>query len=368
MSETHVAAVLEAVGQPLSLKTLPIPQAVTGSATVRVLATALSPNSKDVFSGCFGPLGVRTPVTPSAACIGRIHSVGPDATSLKPGQLVFTDFWTPSRDDPDNSILAGYMGGADQLEAVWNQGTFAQYASVPLERVWSLNESLLCDSQKYTPAELVYLGNLCIAFAGLLDINVRPGDSVIAAPATGTFGGAAVHAAIALGARVIACGRNEQMLARMADAFGPSGRLTTVTLSGNVEIDTTAIKSAAGGKGADKYIDFSPPRAQGTTHLVSCISALRSNAKASLMGTIFGNVEIPYYPLIKNNISIQGRLMFERHHVDQVLKLLESGHLSLGNRPNSGMRIQTFKLPDIDKAIDEAAKVRGWGEYIVIEP
>ena len=368
MSETCTAAVLETIGQPLKLKTVPIPKPVPGSATVKVLAAALSPNSKEVFAGSFGPVSVRTPVTPSTASIARIHEVGPDATSLKPGQLVFTDFWTQSRDDPNESILAGYMGGNEKLEAAWNNGTFAEYANLPLERIWALDETLLCDTLEYTVAELAYLGNICISIAGLMTINVLAGDSVVVAPATGTYGGAAVHAAISLGAKVIACGRNAQSLAKIAESFKTSGRLKTVQLTGDVDKDTAAIRAAAGGKGADKLVDFSPPQAAGSKHLVSGISALQTGGRVAIVGGVFANVEIPYITVMHNNIRIEGRFMFDRPHGDKDIKQFESGQLVFGDRPNSGIKVQSFRLGDIEKAMDAAAEVRGWGNMVVLEP
>ncbi|KAL6241951.1 hypothetical protein RBB50_011196 [Rhinocladiella similis] len=368
MAETHTAAVLEAIGKPVVLKTLPIPDAKLGSAVIKVLASALSPNTKDVYAGHFGPLPLRTPVIPGFAAIGRIHSIGPDATSLKPGQLVMHDFWISSRDNPDDSILAGYMGGIPQLEDTWKNGTLAEYAEAPLERIWALDEDLLCKTLKYSPADLSYIGTVSIALAGLLEIEVRPGDSVIVAPATGTFGGAAVPAALSLGAKVIACGRNEKTLATMTDTFGASGRFLTVKMTGDVEQDTAAIKAAAGGKGADRYIDFVPPQAAGSKHIMSCLSALRPHGRASLMGLVLSNVEIPYAFVMMKNIRIEGRYMFDRWHGEQAIKLVETGHLVLGNRQLSGMKMLGFKLQDIHRAIDAAAEQRGWGGMIVVEP
>ena len=370
MIETHTAAVLETIGKPLILKTLPIPEARTGSAVIRVLAVALSPNTKANLTGTFGLLPLNTPFIPGFSAIGRIHSVGQDATRLKPGQLIWHDFCTWSRDDPDVSILAGFMGGNQRLEETWNNNTFANYAEVPLERVWSLDEDLLCGNMGYSFVDLSYLGTVGIAMAGLLDLDVRAGDSVIVAPATGTYGGAAVPAALSLGAKVIACGRNAGTLARMTDVFGASGRFETVVLTGKVDEDTFAIKAATGGggKGADCYIDFIPPRAAGTTHIMSCLSALRNRGRASFMGAIFSNVEIPYFLVMTKSIRIQGRYMFNRKHGDRSVKLLEAGCLVVGDRPMSGMKMHAFKLEDIHQAVDTAAEISGWGNMVVVEP
>lgn len=368
MVETHTAAVLETIGKPLVLKSLPIPQAKTGSAVIKVLATALSPNTKAVLTGKFGLIPLHTPVIPGFSAIGRIHSVGPDATFLRPGQLIWHDFYIQSRDNPEDSIHAGFMGGHRQLEETWNNNTFAEYAEVPLERIWTLDEHLLCNVKGYSFADLSYLGTVSIALAGLLDMGVRSGDSVIVAPATGTYGGSAVSAALSLGAKVIACGRNAKTLARMTDTFGVSGRFVTVLITGDVSEDTATIKTAAGRRGADYYIDFIPPRAIGATHILSCLGALRHKGRASFMGAIFSNVEIPYFQVMMKNIRIEGRCMFDRGHGEQAVKLLEAGHLVVGDKPICGTQMHRFKLKDIHHAIDAAVEKSGWGNMVVIEP
>lgn len=365
---THKAAVLSKVGEPLQVKQVPVPEAVNGSAIVKVLSTSVSPNAKAVFAGQL-PVPLQTPVVPSSSCIGRIHAAGPDATTLKEGQLVLVDFWNRSRDDPDNSILQGYMGGNAAIESAWSNGTYAEYAQVPLECVWALNEELLTTKLGYSFADLAYLGTICIAFAGLLDIDARPGDTVIVAPATGYFGGSAVQAAIALGARVIACGRNTDTLNKMADTFKTSGRLSTVQMSGDVEKDTASIRAACTNpKGADCLVDFSPPQSAGSKHLVSCLSALRPYGRAAIMGAVFSGVEVPYFLVIRNNLRLQGRYMFDRWHGEQAIKLVETGHLKLGAKEESGIKIQSFSLDDVLQALDAAKESAGWGRMVVLEP
>ncbi|KAK5079606.1 hypothetical protein LTR24_009111 [Lithohypha guttulata] len=250
----------------------------------------------------FGGFLLQTSVTPSSSCIARIKSVGPDATSLKGGQLVFVDFWNQSRDNTDDSILQGYMGGNTTLEKAWS--------SVPLEHTWTLNEELLTSKLGYSYVDLAYLGTVCVPLAGLLDIHVRPGDTVVVAPATGA-----------------------------------SGRFSTVQCTGDVDKDAASILAVCTNpKGADALIDFSPPQSAGSKHLVSCFSALRPHGKATLMGAVFSNVEVPYWLVMRNNIKIQGRYMFDRWHGEQAIKLIESGYLKLGSGENSGIRVHSFGL------------------------
>jgi threonine dehydrogenase-like Zn-dependent dehydrogenase len=164
-----------------------------------------------------------------------------------------------------------------------------------------------------------------VPYGGLSEIEVKPGDTVIVAPSTGRFGGGAATMALAMGATVVACGRNEKTLNHMKETFEKlhPGRLRTVILTGDVEVDTKAIIAASGnkGKGADAYIDFSPGVAakDGTPNYIeSALAALRPRGRAAFMGGIFGKVEIPYFPIVLKSLRIQGRFMYEREMVVQV--------------------------------------------------
>ncbi len=47
------------------------------------------------------------PLTLGTCCVGRIEEVGPDVTSLQPGQLVFSDYIVRLRDAPEERIVLG---------------------------------------------------------------------------------------------------------------------------------------------------------------------------------------------------------------------------------------------------------------------
>ncbi|KAL6405725.1 hypothetical protein AUP68_10863 [Ilyonectria robusta] len=144
-SHNQRALVLEARGQPLNLADVPIPDACPGSAIVGVLVTNIGPLTRRILTGQI-PVPLEPPVVPCAQTIGRIHALGPDSTSLDVGQLVFVDLFTRSRDNPDDAILQGYVGGSAasmKLMDAWKDGTFAQYARMPLENIAPLNEELL---------------------------------------------------------------------------------------------------------------------------------------------------------------------------------------------------------------------------------
>ena len=86
------------------------------------------------------------------------------------------------------------------------------------------------------------------------------------------------------------------------------------------------------------------------------------------MGGIQEDISVPYSEMMRKNIHVQGRFMFERAHAERALKLLEAGHLVLGSGENSGIKVQEFKLQDIHRALDAAEQTSGFGEMVVLRP
>ena len=338
---------------------------------VKIIATVIPPMTRGVLTGQI-PYPLSVPLIPGSSAIGRIHELGPDATTLSIDQLVFIDVTIRSRDDPGACVLLGWVGGFDPqssklMDGEWRNGTLAEYVKVPLENAYALDEDLLCKQMGYTIADLNWLGPCLVPAGGLMQIDVKAGETVIIAPATGFYSGAAVHMAIGMGAKVIAAGRNASVLSKMAETYKTTERFASVQLTGDVEKDTAALKESAGGKGVDAYLDFSPPTAAKSTHLLACIQALRPFGRMAVMGGVFANVEFPYIFIMLNSIRVQGRYMFDRDQAMRVFKLVETKMMKLGPGDSSGIKTQSFKMAEVEKAI-EVAQGSGWGTLVVVEP
>lgn len=151
------------------------------------------------------------------------------------------------------------------MENVWRDGAFADYAKVPLENCIALDEAKLCQELGYSVPDLVYT------------------ETIIVCPATGGYGGAGIQVAIALGARVVAMGRNEKELARLKEHVRdgtPNASIDTAKITGNIRVDTAALQSFGT---IDAVLDFSPPAAANSTHLRSALASLRRNERCSAM-------------------------------------------------------------------------------------
>jgi len=175
---------------------------------------------------------------------------------------------------------------------------------------------------------------------------------VIVAPATGPFGSAAVKVALAMGARVIAMGRNLSVLTTHKT---DNERVEIVQISGDVQADIAALQKFGP---VDAYFDISPPAAANSTHIKSAILALRHGGRVSLMGGIYGDVAIPHSAVMHRDLTLKGKWMYTRGNVRELIRMVEVGVLKLGEAAGSRATAE-FKLEEWEKAFSKAAEDRG---------
>ncbi|MCJ1474906.1 hypothetical protein MMC13_003566 [Lambiella insularis] len=269
LPKTHPALVLSSTSEPPKVQYVPTPQPTPGSAVVRIIVASVLSYSRDIYNG-MRPYPFPTPLVIGTSAIGRIAAVGPDATSLTPGQLVHVDCLLRGRDDPAAVALSGIHEGYTSksrklMHGEWKDSTYAQYAKMPLENCTALDEKRLLSTVEegglgYMVEDLAYISTLLVPYGGLKDINVQAGETVIVTPASGAFGGAAVMVATAMGARVIAMARNTEALKRIAASLE---RVETAPITGDVQADAKALQSFGS---IDAFFDISPP---GGRHVIS---------------------------------------------------------------------------------------------------
>ncbi|KAI9738273.1 MAG: hypothetical protein M1834_008771 [Cirrosporium novae-zelandiae] len=373
-AQTQKGIVLRDPATPPSLESIPIPSPTPGSLVIQVLGS--------LVNGYFGlayinklPYPISTPLVMGTACIGRVHAIGPDTTRLSQGQLVMFDVNVRARDAPDVSLLMGmtsgwFPEGKKLMDGEFRNGTFAEYAKVPLENVLPLDEEKLCGKLGYDIADLCHLPQILVGFGGMSDVGVKSGDAVLVAPATGGYGGGAVEMALALGCTVVAAGRNEEKLKEMEQVLGKAygQRLSYAKLTGSVEEDIAALtKASPRGEGFDHFVDFSPPSAAKSTHIKASIMTLKHCGKCVLMGGIMGDIELPYWFLMTKNVTVRARFMYDRATVVQLIKMAEAGIVKLGK--DVGIKsVGPYGLDKFKEALDEAAKDLTWGTNVILKP
>ncbi len=340
------AAMLKALGQPLTLEDIPEPVPGVGDVLVRVVAAPVGAYAQEVFSGeRHYPL--LLPLAPGCGAIGIVERTGPDATRLHPGQLVFCDPMVRPRDDsnsPANSMLQGWIareGGPQKLQTYFRNGPFAEKMLLPLENALPLDNMDGID-----PIKLSWLIALLVPYGGLLAANVQPGQVVMINGATGSFGSAGVAVALAMGVeRVVAPGRNQKSLDTLVNKLGT--RVRPVLLSDDEVSNRERIAQAAEGP-IDSLLDMlgqtrdAAPTRRG-------IMAVRPEGTAVLMGGVNADVGIPYAYVMHNSIVIRGQYMYPRHAPSLLAGLIRAGLLSL-----DVLSPRTFPLEEVNSAIQYA--------------
>lgn len=356
----------------MSLETGPRPTAKAGEAVVRILGVDIVPYMAEVLDGR-RPYPLSLPMTPGNTAIGRVHEVGPDAVRLEPGQLVFCDITIRARDNPSVTILYGIHGGGypaaqHLMDGEWRNGTYAEFARFPLENLYLMDEAQLIGNLGYKIPDLCLLSAYLVPFGGLREVDLTSGEVVIVAPATGRYGSAAVAVALAMGAVVVAAGRNANALQSLEDIHGHTGRLRTVQLSNDTVENTkrfqSVISSTSGG--ADVFLDFSPPAAKGLSLITSAVEILRPFGRCLIMGGVAENINVPYLDMMFKSLRLQGRFMFSRDHALQLIRMVESGLLPLGSKV--GISHIKFPLESINEALETAARSTGWETSVVLVP
>ncbi|PHH84441.1 hypothetical protein CDD83_1937 [Cordyceps sp. RAO-2017] len=363
LPDQHRALVLESRESGFELKTLPTPQLDPGSAIVRIDAAGILPYHDKVIRHYPFP----TPLVGGFSAIGHVAAVGPDGVSLEPGQLVYVDCVVHARDDPDalflSAILEGFTEGSKRLmRHVWRDGSYAEYMKVPLENCIPINEHRLCKELGYSIPELVYMAYLLVPYGGLKDIEIVPGETVVVCPATGGYSGAAVQVAVAMGARVIAMARNEEKLALLKEHVGrasPGAEIETALVTGDEGKDAAALRALGT---IDAVLDLTPSSAAASTHTKSAIRALRRGGRVSLMGA---TENIGAGEIMPNNITLKGKMMYERADIVRFVKMLERGLFARGK---SFVDVKRFALDEWEQGLKAAADHAGIGKCTVLVP
>ena len=313
-----------------------------------------------------------TPLTLGSNALARVAGVPNDATYLKPGMLVLYDCTIRSRDKPDHIFLSAIYDGDSEgskklFRDVWRDGSYAEYVRVPLENVFPVDEKRLMGKVEdgglgYEMDDLMPLFNMLVPYGGLRDVGLSPGETVIIAPATGGFGGAAVKVALAMGAgKVIVMGRNKEQLAKLVKEG--KGRVVSVKMTGDGEEELEELRKHGD---ADVFFDISPPAGQDSSHFKAGILALRPKGRVSLMGGQLQDMKFPIRKIMHQNITLKGTWMYDRTQVKELVKMMESGILKM--RDGEGMKVVgTFGLQDWKEGFDVAAEAGGKG-VVLLKP
>ena len=357
------AAILEAFGSPLAIKTVADPILGTGEIVVDVVATTVLPYANEIFSGLRRYL-LNVPVVPGAGAIGRVRSVGPDATRLIAGDWVLCDPTVRSRDGgltPDITLqgLSARGDGGLKLQRHFHHGSFAEQMLMPTENAFPLGSISSAEAEQWSA-----MSQLLVPYGGLLAMDLQAGETVLISGATGNFGSSGVAVALAIGAGcVIAPGRNENMLAELVRRFG--SRVRPVKLTGDEAADRDRMKNTAPGP-IDCVLDLLPPTAEPKAVRAAAMT-VREFGRVVLMGGVGmlggDDLGLPYPWIMRNNITIRGQWLYPREAVSKLISLVQAGLLDL-----QLFETTSFSLDHANDAVSYAASNGGPFKATIIQP
>ncbi|MEL9990646.1 MAG: zinc-binding dehydrogenase [Thermoproteus sp.] len=359
------AAVLHAYNTPLEVREVDISGPHEGEVLLRVLSAGVCHSDLYVLEGA---TPVPPPLVPGHEAVAIVEEVGPSVEGLSPGDVVVTSFiWPCGRcrncaRGQENlcerfaevRLKGVLLDGNTHLSIngsplrVFLGGLWAEEAVVPASALAKLPKSL------HGRPELAMLGCAFLTAYGAVvnSASVAPGDTV-AVIGTGGVGLAAVQVARAMGARVIAIGRNPEKL-KLARELGAEVVNTR-------EVDAVkAVRDLTEGRGADVVIE-----AVGSEETVElAVESSAQGGRVVLVGLMAVGKKAPLHVarVVRGGISIVGSYG-ARPRVDlpKVVSLVEKGLLM----PELLAR-DFYKLEEINQAVEALRSGRSIRPIVLI--
>ncbi len=345
------AAVLWGYNKPLSVEDVDVAKPHEEEILVRVKAAGVCHSDLYVLEGA---TPVPPPLVPGHEAVAVVEEVGPGVSGLAPGDVVVTSFIWPcgrcrncargmenlcerfSEVRLKGVLLDGehHLFLKGQPLRVFLGGVWAEAAVLPATAVSRLPKSLA------DRPEMAMLGCAFLTAYGAV-VNsggVGPGD-VVAVVGTGGVGLAAVQTAKAVGAKVIAVGRNPEKL-KLAKELGAE---IVNTREGD---PVKAVRDLTGGRGADVVIE-----AVGSEETVDMsVEMAAAGGRVVLVGLMAVGKKAPVHiaKVVRAGITLVGSYG-ARPRVDlpKVISLVERGLL----KPEE-LAGPIYRLDQINEAVE----------------
>jgi threonine dehydrogenase-like Zn-dependent dehydrogenase len=277
-------------------------------AIIRVTATCVCGSDLWPYRAYDG----RSPRRIGHEYVGVVEEVGRDVRTVRPGQFVVGSFF--ASDNTCEICRAGFQSRCVHGEAMFSEGTQAQYARVPLA------DGTLVATSEPPPDDLVpsYLAASDVLGTGWFAATAAqagPGRTV-AVIGDGAVGLLAVLAARHLGAeRVIVMSRYADRQ-KLALGFG-----ATDIVAERGDGAVARVKDLTGGLGAHSTIDAA-------NTLESMTQAIRSTRSAGHVGHVsYRGFDLPTQELFWSGVHLHGGPAPVRRFLPELIRLIGEGEI-----------------------------------------
>ena len=335
------------------------PQPAAAGVIVRVEAAMVLSYMGKVLDGSLGYALPPSPFVPGTNAVGIVEQAGSSVLHLRKGERVFLSPHLVADEraaDPAQILIGltatgtsrfdGVQSASTTLQSLWRDGVFTEMAHWPAATLTSL-----AGLSDLPPERALGIAKLVVPYGGLLRGRLQPGETLIVNGASGYFGAAGVVVGLAMGAsRVLAAGRDQAVLERLAGRLGP--RVVPVVLGGGPQADVEALLAAAGGR-VDLALDLLG-QATSTDTTLAALRALRRGGRLVLMGSARVPVPLAFGEMLSNDWEVIGAFMYPKDAPARLVRLVEAKLLDLG-----AIDIKRYAFADLPKAIEGAAAMRG---------
>lgn len=339
MSKTMRAAIVEAFGEPLAIRSVPIPHPGPDEVLVRVMACGVCHTDLHAADGNW-PVKPRPPFVPGHEVAGVVSDLGAAVEDLRVGDRVGVA-WLH-----DACLRCEYCetGWETLCEHQHNtgyscDGGFAEYVIARKDFVARLPEKL--DFAQAAPI-------LCAGvttYKGLKETEARPGQCV-AISGVGGLGHVAIQYAKAMGLKVAAIdvAPDKLVLARKAGAdFTVDAR--------DADASERIIAATGGGAHGVLVTAVSPPA------FAAALRIVRRKGTVVLVGLPPGDFPTPIFDVVLKRITIRGSIVGTRRDLEEALAFAADGKVEA--------EIQKRPLDDINQVFSDLRAGRVTGRVVL---
>jgi D-arabinose 1-dehydrogenase-like Zn-dependent alcohol dehydrogenase len=357
--KTMMAARLHAIGSPMRIDEIPVPDPRPTDVLVEVKACGVVPNMRRVIGNYFGTNTSDPKLFPPLPAIfgldpvGIIAKLGDQVTGVRPGDRVYVN---PARacgscrmcragmtlDCPDFSFQ-GYFGRSRKIMSSYPYGGFSQFITAPTTAIVELPDNVSFEDA----ARLGYLGT---AYSAMKKLGVGPGSRLLINGLSGTLGICAAMLALAMGAsRILGVARNPVLLDR-ARRLAPERIHVYSIQQESIEADTSDplvrwSRELTQGQGVDAVVDCLPPGAPALM-LKRAIHCLRRGGHAANVGAVTEPLELDTFWMMTNRISLTGSVWFTTAEGEEIVSMAANKILEL-----TPLDHRVFPLSAINEAL-----------------
>lgn len=326
----------------LQVKDVPTPEPQAGEALVAVRACAL--NHLDIWVRLGSRPSFPRPIIPGSDIAGTVHSLGPGATGVQPGDEVVVFPSIAQRLSRER--LTGYDVLCEDFGIIGahRNGGCAEFVTVPVENLVPKPPPVKWEAAASVPITFVTAWHMLIARA-----QVQPGETVLIQSAGSGVSAAAIQIAKLVGARVIATTGSEAKMER-AQKLG-----VDAVLNYRTDDVPTRVRELTGGRGAGVVLDH-----MGAATFGANMASLARGGRLVLCGTTGGaetsvNLGQVYYQAQ----SVLGSTLGTRPEMATILDLVAQGKLT-------PVIDRTFPLEQIRQAHEYMESPDRFGKVVMV--